>query len=116
MESPKALLNAIFYMIGKVLCLRGGQEHKSLKISVFNFGSDQGDFVVYTENGSKNHSGTYKEKAGDNKVVKHYANTQLGNGCYVFLLHFYLQKLAPKVLENPDPGLLLETTGCNPCK
>ena len=54
MESPKALLNAFFYMNGKVLCLRGGREHKSLKISQFNFGSDQrGDFVVYMENGSK---------------------------------------------------------------
>ena len=53
-ESPKALLNAFFYMNGKVLCLRGGHEHKSLKISQFNFGSDQrGDFVVYMENGSK---------------------------------------------------------------
>ena len=102
-ESPKTLLNAIFYMNGKVLCLRGGREHKSLKISQFNFSSDQGgDFVVYTENGSKNRSGTYKEKAGDNKVVKDYANTQPGNRCYVFLLCFYLQKLAPKVLEDPD--------------
>ena len=63
-------------------------------------------FFVYmarcTENGLKNRSGTYKEKAGDNKVVKHYANTQLSNRCYVFLLRFYLQKLAPKVLEDPD--------------
>ena len=32
-ESPKALLNAIFYMNGKVLCLRGEHEYKSLKIS-----------------------------------------------------------------------------------
>ena len=103
MESPKALLNAIFHMNGKVLCLRGGHEHRSLKISQFNFGSDQeGDFVVYTENGSKNRSGTYKDETGDNKVVKHYANTQLGNRCYVFLLRFYLQKLAPKILEAPD--------------
>ena len=88
-----------FYMNGKVLCLRERREHKSL----FNFGSDQGgDFVVYTENVSKNRSGTYKKKAGDNKVVKHYANTQIGNRCYVFLLRLYLQKFAPKVLEDPD--------------
>ena len=51
---------------------------------------------------AQNRSGTYKEKAGDNKRVKHYSNTQLGNRCYVFLLCFYLQKLAPKVLEDPD--------------
>ena len=102
-ENPKALLNAIFYMNGKVLCLRGGREHKSLKISQFNFGSDQGDFVVYMENGSKTvQEHTRRRQVHDNKVVKHYANTQLGNRCYVFLLHFYLQKLAPKVLEDPD--------------
>lgn len=103
-------------MNGKVLCLRGGHEHKSLNISQFNFGSDQGgDFVVYTENGSEKRSGTYKEKAGDNKLVKHYANTQLGN-CYVFLSRFYLQKLAPKVLEDHGLCLLLETMGCSPSK
>ena len=57
-ENPKALLNAIFYMNGKVLCLRGGREHKSLKISQFNFGSDQGgDFVVYTKKPFRNIQG-----------------------------------------------------------
>ena len=30
-HTPRALLNAVFYMNGKVLCLRGGQEHKNLK-------------------------------------------------------------------------------------
>ena len=59
-----------------VLCLRGEHEYKSLKISQFNFGSDQGGhFVVYMENDSEKRSGTYKEKEGDNKLVKHYANT-----------------------------------------
>ena len=76
LPSYKKFWTTIRLFFGKVLCLRGGHEHKSLKISQFNFGSDQGgDFVVYTENGSRNRSGTYKDKAGDNKVVKHYANT-----------------------------------------
>ena len=43
-----------------------------------------------------------REGRGDNKLVKHYTNIQLGNRCYVFLLRFYLQKLAPKVLEDTD--------------
>ena len=54
------------------------------------------------ENGSEKRSGTYKEKEGDNNLVKHYANTQLSNHCYVCLLRFYLQKLAPKVLKDAD--------------
>ncbi len=62
-------------MNGKVLCLRGGREHKALKISQLTFGSDDdGEYVVYAENGSKNRSGTYKDKPGSNKVIKHYAN------------------------------------------
>ena len=82
-HSTKALLNAVFYMNGKVLCLRGGQEHKNLKLSQFSFGSDHGgDYVVYTENRSKNRSGSYKEKPEQNKVVKHYSNSEL-HGCEV---------------------------------
>ena len=102
-HTPRALLNAVFYMNGKVLCLRGGQEHKNLKISQFTFGSDQGgQYVQYAENGSKNRSGTYKEKSDQNKIVKHYSTPELGNQCYVFLLQFYFRKLAPKVLQDPD--------------
>lgn len=29
--SPKALLNAVFVVVGKVFCLRGGREHEMLK-------------------------------------------------------------------------------------
>ena len=59
--SPTALLNAVFFMNGKILCLRGGREHKTLKVSQFTFGVDEGgEYVVYTENGSKNRSGSYK--------------------------------------------------------
>ena len=29
-------------MNGKVLCLRGGREHKALKISQFKFGAEDG--------------------------------------------------------------------------
>ena len=43
------------------MCLRGGREHKALKLSQFMFGVDEGgDYIVYTENGSKNRSGSYK--------------------------------------------------------
>ena len=31
--SPRSLFNTIFFMNGKVLCLRGGCEHKDLKLS-----------------------------------------------------------------------------------
>ena len=30
LSSPRALLNAVFFLNGKTMCLRGGQEHKAL--------------------------------------------------------------------------------------
>ena len=99
--SPTALLNAVFFMNGKILCLRG-REHKTLKVSQFTFGIDEGgEYVVYTESGSKNRSGSYKDN-GDNKVVKHYGDPGLGERCYFFVLKFYLSKLTPKVLDDPN--------------
>ena len=46
-HNPKALLNAVFFLNGKVLCLRGGRKHKSLKVSQFAFGSDEGGEYVF---------------------------------------------------------------------
>ena len=33
LSTPTSLQNAVFYTIGKMFCLRGGQEHRSLKLS-----------------------------------------------------------------------------------
>ncbi len=49
-QSPRALANAVYFTNGKNLCLRGGSEHHSLKLTQFTFGND---YVEYTENGSK---------------------------------------------------------------
>ena len=70
--------------------LTGGIEHRQLKISQFQFGRDEGgEFVVYMENGSKNHSGSYNDK-GENKVVKHYANLSLNErAMLVFCVRTY---------------------------
>ena len=87
-----------FFMNGKVLCLRG-RAHKDLKLSQFSF-EKEGDreFLVYTENGSKNRCGSYKDKA-ENKIMKHFSDSSLGDKCYVSLLQTYLRRLSPKVKE-----------------
>ena len=72
-DGPRALANAVFFVNGKNLCLRGGHEHHQLKLSQFQFGDDD---VEYTENGSKNRSGSYKDKR-ENKVIRHYADPSL---------------------------------------
>ena len=47
--SPRSLFNAVFFMNGKVLCLRGGCEHKDLKLSQFLFGKEgDREFLVYS--------------------------------------------------------------------
>ena len=33
MDTPKQLLNTVFFYVGKVFCLRGGVEQRGLKIS-----------------------------------------------------------------------------------
>ena len=89
-HSPTALLLSVF-LNGKALCLRG-REHKTLKISQFRFHSDEGgDYVVYQENGSKNRSGSYKDRA-ENKIIKHYADLTLQEKCYVHVLKCYLSQ------------------------
>ena len=59
-DNPLQLLRAVFYMNGKVFCLRGGKEHRNLKISQF-IRHFEPDHYVYTENGSKNRSGSLKQ-------------------------------------------------------
>ena len=101
-KTPKSLFNAVSLMNGKILCLRGGREHKDLKVAQLTFGEDSGgEFVVYTENGSKNRSGSYKN-SGDNKIVKQYAVPELGEKCYVYLLKLYYSKLPAKLLKDPE--------------
>ena len=92
LHSPRTLASAVFFA----------------KLSQFSFGTDLKDkqpldYVVYTENGSKNRSGSYKDKS-ENKHVKHYANPSLKGRCFVFLLKFYFSKL-PKALFDDESSV-----------
>ena len=59
-DSPTALQNAVFFSNGKNFCLRGGEEHRNLKLSQFERLQDP-DRYVYHENCSKNRSGTFHQ-------------------------------------------------------
>ena len=107
LRTPAAVLNTVFFLNGKTMCLRGGREHKALKLSQFVFGSDAGgDFVVYTENGSKNRSGSYKDRP-DDKVIKHYADASLGEKCY----HQALKQASSQDSDGHRSCILVETQG-----
>ena len=97
-NSPASLLHAIFFYNGKNFCLRGGNEHRSLKISQLTREKDP-DRYLYTENGSKNRSGGLFQLRVENKVVPIYSCEQLGERCHVYLLDKYISKLPPKAFE-----------------
>ena len=61
-------------------------------------------FLEYTENGSKNRSGSYKDKSG-NKIVRHFADSSLGDRCYVSLVKTYLSNQ----LKLRSPSQLIST-------
>ena len=95
--SPKALGRCVFYYVGKSFCLRGGEEHRSLKPSQFERGFNP-DCYTYTENGSKNHQGHFGTRTESNKI---YANPDAGIKCPVYLLDFYFSKF-PKPANSMD--------------
>ena len=97
-DTPERLLRAVFYYNGKNICLRGGKEHRCLKISQFVRSYDP-DMYTYTENGSKNRSGGLYECRVENKCVVLMATPNAGNRCHVRLLDKYLAKLHPKARE-----------------
>ena len=74
-SSPKALVRAVFYYVGKTLCLREGQEQRGLKPTQFKRAQDS-DRYTYIENGSKNYPGSFSGKRDDNKIVTIYANPE----------------------------------------
>ena len=109
-STPLGLLRAVFYCNGKNFCLRGGQEHRRLKISQLSRSSNP-DRYVYTENGSKNHSGGFMQLRVENKVVPIYASKDFGDRCHVRLLDLYLSKIPERARKldvfylRPLPGV-----------
>ena len=102
--TPQGLLNCVFILNGKNFCLRGGAEHRDLKISQLQreYAKFQGKPLVrytYTEFVSKNRSGGLKQIRQSNKVVHQY-ESENEDRCHVLLLDKYLSKLPPGAKEN----------------
>ena len=51
-------LTTTFYTVGKFFCLRGGQEHRCLKLSQLQRGDGK---YIYHENVSKNRNGSFRQ-------------------------------------------------------
>jgi hypothetical protein len=101
--SPQGLLNRIFFLNGRNFCLRGGVEHRYLKLSQFKreVVMVEGKHLVrysYTEHGSKNRSGGLKQLNQDNKLVHQYESNDTDR-CHVLLLDKYISKLPHNAKE-----------------
>ena len=58
LNTPTALQNAAFYVVGKIFCLRGGIEHRELKLSLMHRFANP-DRYLYIENVSKIRNGSF---------------------------------------------------------
>ena len=94
LNNPLGLLRTVFYSNEKVFCLRGGKEHRCLKLSQFVRHSNP-DRYVYTENGLKNRSSGFTDMRIENncKIVPIYANSEAGDRCHVRQLDTYFSKI-----------------------
>ena len=103
LDSPTGLLRAVFFYNGKNFCLRGGIEHRNLKISqlqresVMIKGKSMGSYV-YCEHGSKNNQGGFASLSLQNKIVRQHESTSLR--CHVKILDKYLAVIPPDAKEN----------------
>ena len=97
-RSPASLLRAVFLYNGKNFCLRGGEEHRSLKLSQFT--KTQNGYV-YTENASKNRQGGISQVRLKNKRVEIRENIDAGERCHCRLLDLYIRKM-PEDAKSKD--------------
>ena len=100
-KNPKGLLNAVFFLNGKNFSLRGGEEHRQLKLSQLRRYTDPLKYV-YTENASKNRSGGLKQMRVKNKVVPIVAVPESGDRCHVYVLDLYMQKLPAEAITRDN--------------
>ena len=99
---PKGFAERSFFLNGKKFCLRGGEEHRSLKLSEVKRYTQLADHYVYTESSSKSRSGGLQQMGIKNKVVPVYSIPEAGNRCHVMILDTYFSKLPSSAFVNDN--------------
>lgn len=89
-SNPQARLNAVFFCNGFQFCLRGGLEHRRLKLQQIKR-DDMG--YTYYENGSKNRKGVPLKKKHCQQGCMVWCSAQARERCHVHLLDVYLGEL-----------------------
>jgi len=67
-KQPVNLKRTVFYYVGKVFCICGGEEQRKLGPLQF-IRSENPDYYTYVEHGSKNRSGGPSQLRVENKIV-----------------------------------------------
>lgn len=98
-SNPKALKRAVFFYIGKVFCIRGGEEQRKLGPSNFMRTSEP-ECYTYVEHSSKNKAGGLAQLRHENKRVPCIAVPDMTPRCLVHLLDLYLNKLPQWAFDN----------------
>ena len=96
--TPQTLLDTIVFMNGLYFALRSGSEHRTLRffppqIEVVEREGEH-PYLQYTEDTSKNHPGGLKGRKVKLKVVRHHANTENPDRCFVRLFKLYTQSVS----------------------
>ena len=89
-------MNAVFFYNGKNFCLRGGADHRNLKLSQFKKETSTIDgkeipCYIYSEFGSKNNQGGLASLNKSNKIMRQYASDS--ERCHVKILDKYFKSL-----------------------
>ena len=84
-ENPKVLLSTVFFLNGKYFSLCGDEEHRSLRFTQIERKLDPNCYI-YTENMSKNRTGSLAQLRVSNKVVPVFAIPEAGTRCRVYIL------------------------------
>ena len=91
-------------MNGLFFALRSGDEHRRLRLNppqiTIHDNGDDGRYLLYVEDSSKNHQGGLKQRKVIPKRVKHFANTENPGRCFVRIFELYLSRLLKDAPNN----------------
>ena len=90
-HSPQSLVDTMVFMSGLYFALRSGEEHRSLSFSSVELVEKEGSipYLIYTETVSKNNPGGLKHRKVEPKQVKHFANSECPEHCFVEMYKKY---------------------------
>ena len=95
--SSLGLSYGVFFYTCKCFGLRGRDEHRSLEVTQFAFGTDSvGSYVQYIGRESKNIKHGVHQRNVQNKVIKQYANRDDTERCVVALFNKYISYIPSK--------------------